>query len=134
MNLRFSIWVKLSKIDGLGAFAGEKIPSRKKVGELAGEIISVRKGRRLAATNKRIALVELDDQYALYAGDTPGVMRYINHSCRPNTYMRVYKYSVAFYALRDIKKGEELLCGYGETHHEGHLVCCCGAKGCKGFL
>ncbi|HNB82624.1 MAG TPA: SET domain-containing protein, partial [Chitinophagaceae bacterium] len=68
------------RIDGKGAFANKPIPARRKIGELNGKIISVRKGRSLAKQNKRVALVELDDKFALYAGETPGVMRYINHS------------------------------------------------------
>ncbi len=126
--------VKKSRIEGMGAFALSPLPSRKKIGELAGEIISVRKARQLAKTEKRIAIVELDERFALNATDTPGEIKYINHSCCPNTYMRVIRHRVEFYALRNICKKEELTCNYGPTHHDGKLPCNCGAVGCKGFL
>ncbi|HNB82625.1 MAG TPA: SET domain-containing protein-lysine N-methyltransferase [Chitinophagaceae bacterium] len=48
--------------------------------------------------------------------------------------MRVLKHHVEFYTLRAIKKGEELLCNYGETHHDRQLPCSCGAPNCRGFL
>lgn len=131
---RFKLQIKASKIDGKGAFALEAIPARKKVGELAGEVISLRRARKLAEQLKRIAIVELDDHWALNATDTEGAIKYINHSCQPNTYMRVIGKHVEFYALRDIAIKEELTCGYGETHHDGKLLCRCGTKGCKGYL
>lgn len=134
MKVNFKIEVKPSKIDGKGAFALTKIPARKKIGELEGEIITIKEGRALAEKNKRVALVELDYEFALNAFYTEAPMKYINHSCKPNSYMRVFKHHVEFYALRDIKKGEELTCNYGETHHDGKLKCQCGVKGCKGFL
>jgi SET domain-containing protein len=48
--------------------------------------------------------------------------------------MRVAHGKVEFYTLKPIKKGEELTCNYGETHHDGKLKCRCGAPNCKGFL
>jgi hypothetical protein len=101
---------------------------------LNGTVISVRKARQLAKQIKRIAIVELDDKCALLADAANNPIRFINHSCQPNTYMRVIGHHVEFYALRSIKKEEELTCNYGETHHDGQLKCRCGAPGCKGFL
>jgi uncharacterized protein len=134
MDPLFKVIAQKSKIDGTGLFAGARIPARKKIGELNGEVISVRKARQLAKQIKRIAIVELDDQYALQAATENNPIRFINHSCRPNCYMRVIRHRVEFYALRNIKKEEELTCNYGETHHDGQLQCRCGAPGCKGFL
>ncbi|MBS1511906.1 MAG: SET domain-containing protein-lysine N-methyltransferase [Bacteroidetes bacterium] len=131
---RFSVLIKKSNIDGKGLFALESIPARKKVGELEGDLISIRKARQLAAKSKRISIVEVDDDYALYAAEKDTTYRFINHSCQPNTYMRIFKRHVEFYALTNIKKGEELTCNYGETHHDGKLKCRCGAKNCIGFL
>ena len=79
-------------------------------------------------------MVELDDRYALDASSNPNDMKFINHSCNPNTFMRVLSNRVEFYALRNIKKGEELSCDYGETHHEGTLPCKCGADNCREFI
>ncbi len=134
MPINFSIENKPSTIDGMGSFALEKITARKKIGNLEGKIISLRLARKRAKELKRVSIVEFGDGRALDATDHSNELKYINHSCGPNTYMRVAHSQVEFYALRNIKKGEELTCNYGPTHHDGKLQCQCGAKNCKGFL
>jgi hypothetical protein len=132
--LNFNLENKRSKIDGKGAFALENIPARKKIGNLGGEVITLREARKRAANTKRVAMVEFGDGRALDASINPNELRYVNHSCQPNTYMNVRYSRVEFYALRDIQRGEELTCNYGETHHDGKLKCRCGAENCKGYL
>lgn len=134
MSLNFPLLVKSSRIDGKGAFAVRSIPAKKKIGNLGGEVISLREARRRASKIRRVAMVEFGNGSALDASINSNELRYVNHSCQPNTYMRVAFDRVEFYSLRKIRKGEELTCNYGETHHEGQLKCRCGAVGCKGFL
>lgn len=132
--LYYPLRVKPSKIDGKGAFAISAIPARRKLGNLGGEIIPVREARQRVKTMNRVSMVEFGDGRALDASVNPNDLRYINHSCQPNTYMRVCYSKVEFWTLRNIRKGEELTCDYGPTHHDGKLPCNCGAKNCKGFL
>ena len=78
-----------------------------------------------------------DLQALLEALDATGMsrgFRYINHSCDPNTFFRCTPERAEVYALRDIRKGEELTCDYGESQHEGKLPCRCGARNCRGFI
>lgn len=133
-QIYFPVKVSKSKISGKGAYALQRIPARKKIGDLGGVIITMKEAMRLIKNKKVINLVELEDDLALNASDQPNDLRFINHSCNPNTYLRVLRNRVEFYALRSIKKGEELSCDYGETHHEGTLPCKCGAKNCRGFI
>lgn len=133
-ELRYVVRNKKSRIDGTGAFAGENIPAHKKIGELAGEIISQKEGRKRAATTKRVAMVEFGNGKALDASVFFNALRYINHSCGPNAYMRVRYPRVEFYTLREIEKGAEITCNYGLTHHDGQLQCRCGSPACKQFL
>ena len=133
-TLNYKVVTRPSLIDGKGGFALEPIPTRRKIGNMGGEVISLREARKRAGKNKRIAIVEFGDGRALDASINPNELRYINHSCQPNTYMRVAYSRVEFYSLRNIRKGEELTCNYGPTHHDGKLKCRCGAPGCKGFL
>ena len=133
-HIYYPVKVAKSNIAGKGAYALQRIPARKKIGDLGGVIITMKEAMRLIKNLKVINLVELDNDLALNASANPNDMRFINHSCGPNTYLRVMKDRVEFYALRDIKKGEELSCDYGETHHEGKLPCKCGAKNCRGFI
>jgi SET domain-containing protein len=134
MKLFFDITNKASRIDGKGAFALQQIPAKRKIGNLDGEIITLREARKRAAKTKRVAMVEFGDGRALDATIRSNQLRYVNHSCNPNTYMRVCYSRVEFYALRKINVGEELTCNYGPTHHDGKLKCQCGALNCEGFL
>lgn len=122
--------IRPSKIHGRGVFAAQTLPPRRKIGDLTGEIISVREARRRAKQLDVIAIVEFEDGKALDAtNDT--CLRYVNHSCTPNTYMRRVGHRVEFLSLRRIAAGQELTCDYGETHHDGKLRCRCGSADCR---
>ena len=128
------LYQQKSSIDGLGLFTDSPIPARKKIGELAGERISLREARRRAKRLKRIAIVEMDDGAIDATVKGAGPLRYVNHSCDPNCYIRIAYNRVEFYALRAIKAGEELTCDYGETQHNGTLPCRCKSQKCRKFL
>ena len=130
----YNFKVKRSPIQGLGLFALSDVPARRKLGELGGELISQREARRRARATDCIAIVEFDDGTALDASRQGSDFRYVNHSCEPNTFMRLYKGRVEFYTLRRVEAGEELTCDYGETHHDGTLACRCGSERCRGRL
>lgn len=133
-KIHYPVKVAKSKIAGKGAYALQHIPARKKIGDLGGVIITMKEAVKLIRDLKVINMVELENDLALNASADPNDMRFINHSCDPNTFMRVRKDRVEFFALKNIKKEEELSCDYGETHHEGTLPCKCGAKNCRGFI
>lgn len=122
--------VRPSRIHGRGVFALRAIPAKTKIGELTGEIITIREARRRAKGMEVVTIVEFEDDKALDAS-TDRCLRYINHSCGPNTYMRRINHRVEFYTLRRIGAGEELTCDYGETHHEGQLPCRCASPSCR---
>jgi SET domain-containing protein len=131
---KFAVAVRPSRIDGQGAFAAEAIPARRKIGEIRGEAISVREARKRAKGMTRIMIVELSETRALDATRSNDPLRFTNHSCQPNAVLRIRQGRVEFYAMRDVRVGEELTVNYGETHHEGKLRCRCGAPGCIGKL
>lgn len=102
-----------------------------------GEIISYKEAQKRVKRQPGnvLFMVEFDnDNIALDASVNSNELRFINHSCGPNTFLRRAYRQVEYYALRNIKKGEELTCDYGETHHEGTLPCRCGATNCRGFI
>ena len=131
---KFAVNVHPSRIDGQGAFAAEAIPARRKIGEIRGESISVREARRRAKGVDRIMIVELSETRAIDASHSTDPLRFTNHSCQPNAVLRIRQGRVEFYAMRDVRAGEELTVNYGETHHEGRLRCRCGAVGCVGRI
>jgi SET domain-containing protein len=125
--------VGASRLTGRGLFAGSFVAKRAKIGEFEGEIVSIAEARRRAARRRLIAIVELERR-AIDATATRRGFRYINHSCEPNTFMRCTATRAEFYALRDIRPGEELTVDYGESHHEGRLRCRCGSRKCRGWI
>jgi SET domain-containing protein len=133
-DLRSRFEVRKSGIDGRGVFATARIPKRRKFGELAGELISQREATKRARSRQRIAIVEFGDGRALDASVGGNAFRFTNHSCTPNAYIRNVGTRVEFYALRDIRRGQEVTCDYGETQHEGTRRCTCGSKRCRSYL
>lgn len=137
MGLNFPIELKKSRVAGTGAYTLKAIAAKKKIGNMTGEIISYKEAQKRVKKQPGnvLFMVEFDnDDIALDASVNSNELRFINHSCDPNVYMRRAYRKVEYYALRNIKKGEELTCDYGETHHEGTLPCKCGAKNCRGFI
>ena len=136
-TLHFPLSVRKSRIAGKGAYAEKAIPARSKLGNMGGIIISYREAQKRVKQQPHnvLYMVEFDNEpVALDASVESNALRHINHSCDPNTYMRRAYRKVEFYTKRTIRKGEELTCDYGETHHDGKLPCRCGAKNCRGWL
>lgn len=135
---RAPVMIGASRIAGTGAFAATPLRARQKIGEIEGVRIrqaeARRRARNGAARNLPIAIVELGDGWAIDATDNTGPMRYVNHSCSPNTYIRICYGHVEIYALKAIRRGEELTADYGETHHNGKLPCHCGSPNCRGSI
>ena len=131
---KYELQVRPSSIDGLGVFAAQAIAGRRKIGEIRGESISVGDARIRATRTERIMIVEISPRRAIDFSKSTDPMRYTNHSCRPNARLDIRQGRVEFYALRAIAVGEEVTVHYGETHHQGQLVCRCGAIGCSGRL
>jgi SET domain-containing protein len=131
---KFAVENRPSAIDGQGAFAAEPIPAYKKIGEIRGESITVKEARKRVRGQARIMMVEVSDKRAIDATHSADPLRYTNHSCQPNTVLRIRGGRVELYAMRAIALGEELTADYGETHHEGRLTCQCGAPNCRGKL
>ena len=75
MEVNYKLQNKPSKIDGLGAYALETIPARRKIGNLAGEIISLREARKRSRNIERVAMVEFGDGRANAASLPPTLER-----------------------------------------------------------
>jgi histone-lysine N-methyltransferase SETD1 len=135
---KFAVDVRPSAIDGLGAFALEPIPARRKIGEVRGEPVSTAEAFKRAKVAERgtgrIFMVAVSHTRAVDATLSTDPLRFANHSCAPNMVIKVQQGRVAFHALRDIAIGEELTAAYGPTHHAGRLSCRCGAPACVGSL
>lgn len=128
--IRFKVYSAPSRIEGKGVFSSSRIPGRAKIGEVTGEIISIRTARKRARGSCRMCLIDVSDVRALDC--TKGnALRHLNHSCRSNAYLRIIRERVEVYARRAIQPGEEITVDYGESPHSGGMKCRCGQEGCR---
>ena len=60
-----------------------------------------------------------------------GTAAFVNHSCKPNcAYESVSNHSVTIKSIKDINKGEELFCYYGDNYF-GEDNCKCECETCE---
>jgi hypothetical protein len=126
--------VKPSAIEGRGLFTKVPLRARQKIGEFAGERITQDEGRKRAKTRKQIAIVEIHNGQAIDAGNETTGFRFINHSCSPNTFLRIIRERAELYTLHPINAGTELTVNCHPSHHQGTLSCKCGTATCRQFL
>jgi SET domain-containing protein len=123
--------VRESGIYGMGCFALTHLPARKMIAHYGGE--TVRGSRRIEARlreQEAIKVIRLKHDLAIDGAVGGNETAYINHSCEPNAFMRVVPGDrVAFFALRDIRPGEEITMNYRDPNHPE--VCRCGADKCR---
>ncbi|HBE73418.1 MAG TPA: SET domain-containing protein-lysine N-methyltransferase [candidate division Zixibacteria bacterium] len=128
-----SVSVRKSPVHGLGVFALKPLPGRRKIGEVGGRIVDARRALREIARSRRIYFVQLDERHGLDCSRGNALGR-LNHSCRPNCYLRIVRHRVEVYSLRPIRRGEELVIDYGQTPHRKGMKCRCGSKDCKDII
>ncbi|KAI8062552.1 hypothetical protein BC940DRAFT_370146 [Gongronella butleri] len=146
---------------GWGVKAMCNIPKRSFVEQYMGEVITEQQSEFRGHIYDRIGLSYLfdmdtadEDEYPVkYVIDSyvvGNVSHYFNHSCDPNLacYGVFYDsgdvqfHRLAFFAIRDIKKGEELTFDYlgpGDRNvslkgKKLSINCLCGTKACRGFV
>ncbi len=115
-------------VSGLGLFADEDIKEGEFIIKYEGKLIDSKVADKL---NNRY-LFEIDENYTIDGSDRSNLARYINHFCEPNIEADIVAGEIAFFALRDIKKGEELGFDYGEEYIKKYIKVCkcpkCSAK------
>ncbi|KAH3686351.1 hypothetical protein WICPIJ_002713 [Wickerhamomyces pijperi] len=135
-----------SAIHNWGLYALEPIQAKEMIIEYVGERIrqavsEIREKDYLRSGIGSSYLFRVDENTVIDATKTGGIARFINHCCVPSCTAKIIKVEgkkrIVIYALRDIKKDEELTYDYKferETNKEERIKCLCGAVGCKGFL
>ena len=127
------VTVGRSPINGRGLFALVDFPTRRKLGEISGQLVRLPQARQAVAGSKKIYLVEVSRRYALECSEGNS-FRFLNHSCRANCYLRIYRRRVEVYTKGGVKAGTELTVDYHATPHQGGMHCTCGVAGCRGRL
>ncbi len=130
--------VKKSNIDNRGLYANRDIKDGTKIIEYKGKVVSKKKVEQDSKfdNDKAIYLFNLNKKYDLDGDFKFNTARLINHSCNPNCEVAGTGLKVWVYAIRDIKKGEELSYDYGFGYDEYYkdFPCRCGSKNCVGYI
>ena len=134
LKLASGLAVKKSPINGHGCFATKKFLRRKKIAEYTGERISDWEAMKRARGRRHLRICDIDGKWSLDGAVGGNGTHYINHSCNPNAYMRTLHDHVLFFALRDIKAGEEITIDYEQTLLPDSRRCRCGAENCRGTI
>ena len=125
--------VRPSQIQGRGLFATTILPAKRKLGEVSGTLVKLPQARHKVQSRQRIYLVEVSRRLALDCS-RGNFFRFLNHSCRPNCYLRVYRHRVEVYSLAPLAPGTELTVDYGATPHQDGMKCRCGNATCRTVL
>ena len=130
--------IKKSNIDKRGLYASKDIKDGTKIIEYKGKIVTKKKVEEDSKfdNDKAIYLFNLNKRYDLDGDFKYNTARLINHSCNPNCEVAGVGLKVWVYAIRDIKKGEELSYDYGFGYDEYYkdFPCRCGSKNCVVYI
>ena len=130
--------IKKSNIDNRGLYAAKNIKAGTIVIHYKGKLITKKETEKNPKydNDKAIYLFNLNSRYDLDGDFANNTARLINHSCSPNCEVDGKGLKLWIYALKDIKKGEELSYDYGFGYDENYkdFVCKCRAKNCCGYI
>ncbi len=130
--------IKKSKIDKNGLYANQNIKKGTKIIEYKGKIISVKKSEVDSKfdNEKAIYLFNLNKKFDLDGDFKFNIARLINHSCDPNCEVRGVGFKVWVYAIKNIKKNDELSYDYGFSYDRDYkqFPCKCGSNNCVGYI
>ena len=135
--------VRQSGIHGHGAFAAQDLHEGQRLGTYEGRRYTAWQAGRRDWNSQLTYVFGLTDGSVIDASDGGNASRHINHSCSPNCVayeepLAGGKLVVAFYALREIRAGEELFLDYSlevdETEDRSVFDCACGAPVCRGTM
>ncbi len=130
--------VKKSKIDKNGLYANCDIKRGTKIIEYKGKLVTVKNSENDPKfdNSKAIYLFGINKKYDLDGNFSFNTARLINHSCEPNCEVFGEGLKIWIFAMKNIKKGEELSYDYGFSFDQDYknYPCNCGSKNCAGYI
>lgn len=142
---RLPFEIRPSPMQGLGAFATERIPAGTRLIEYAGERLTPAQADArypdVPGERHHTFLFAIDDDIVIDAAVDGNDARWINHSCDPNCDAVIEDERIWIESIRDIEPGEELAYDYAYVLPERHtpaakkrFPCNCGAASCRGTM
>ena len=137
-----SVYAGVSKIHGIGIFAGEKIRAGVRIIEYLGEIIGntmADKREKFYKDNKILSvyLFKISEDLIIDATLRGNMARFMNHSCHPNAKSRIVCNRIFIYSVKEIEEGEEITFYYNfssDGEDNAKLPCNCGHRSCAKFI
>jgi SET domain-containing protein len=130
--------IKKSNIDNKGLYASKNIKAKEIVIHYKGKLVTKKEVEKNPKfdNDKAIYLFNVNNRYDLDGDFEYNDARLINHSCNPNCEVDGKGLKLWIFALRDIKKGEELSYDYGFGYDKDYkqFICKCGANNCVGYI
>ena len=137
------ILVGPSPIHGQGAFAARDFDEGEQIGVYEGKRYSARQVSRRSWETGLTYVFGLSDGSVIDAAIGGNPTKHLNHSCVPNCEAHEEigpqgKAHIVFYALRQIRRGEELFLDYSlvvdEAEEPQAFGCSCGTAQCRGTM
>jgi len=138
------VHVRDSVIHGSGVFAAVDIPEEAQIIEYVGEYVDKEESETRAwdqfakheeNNDAAVYIFNLDEKWDLDGNLPWNNARLINHSCDPNCEAITEGNQIFIYAMKDIKKGEELFFDYGfDLENYKDHPCRCGSENCVGYI
>ncbi|MEO8561044.1 MAG: SET domain-containing protein-lysine N-methyltransferase [bacterium] len=137
--------IRPSAMQGLGAFATQRIATGVRLIEYAGERLSPAESEArypdVEGERHHTFLFAIDDDVVIDAAVDGNEARFINHSCDPNCDAVIDDGRIWIETIRDVAPGEELAYDYAYVLEERHtpaakrrFPCACGAATCRGTI
>jgi len=130
--------IRKSKIDKNGLYANCDIKKGTRIVEYKGKIISVKRSELDPKfdNGKAIYLFNINKRFDLDGDFKFNTARLINHSCNPNCEVFGVGLKIWVFAMKNIKKGDELSYDYGFSFDKDFkkYPCKCRSKNCAGFI
>src|SRR3989344_6940281 len=133
-----SFWeIRKTKAKGRGIFAKKPISAGTLIGDYVGKLVHL-KDVDFGKEKKKLYLMYYSDTTGIYPDlKKPGI-HLLNHSCFPNCWITRFRNHTIVFALKNIKKGDELTISYllppNELCKDCTHTCHCKSKDCTGSM
>lgn len=130
--------IRNTPLKGRAVFAKKSISQGTVIGDYLGTVVQMSE-YDIATDAQGLYLMYFTDDACIYPDvQSPG-LHCINHSCRPNCWMYIYRRHILFVAIRTIHPGEELTISYCLNPKDDTCApcthdCYCGSDHCTGTM